>query len=310
MKWLVIAPEAESAAIDAVQCFLCENMLKAAIFAVNEQKLDINLLAKSDAKFKKIKKSFLEATHCIFLDAQKYASNASVQYLCAFLAGRNIPVFVTGYSSSKNVPALFSGFKTFATEKELLKKLAECFIVYLEEETKSNARKDLYERGLPYTPDCFSFQIAKGDKDACNLFLQAGMDVNDVDSAGTPMLCNAVRADQKEIVQLLLDKGADVNIISKDRGYSPLMDAIWRENVELADLFIKNGANLNLISNDGQTPLILAVGNGNVRLCELLAQHDADGKIKDHMNMTAYGYAKLFKKTAIQEILEKYEKAN
>lgn len=309
MKWLIVAPEAESPAIDAVQFFLRENMVKSTLYSIENQKVIVPL-EKADAAFKKIKKSFSEATHCIFMDAQKYFSDTAMPYLCGLLSGREIPVFITGYASAKEVPALFTGFKTFANETDLLKELAKRFVYYLEEETKSNAKKILYEKGLPFTPDCFSFQIAKGNEEICNIFLQAGMDVNEVDSAGTPMLCNAARAENKEIVQLLLNKGADVNLVSKDRGYSPLMDAIWRENVEITEMFIKHGADLNLISNDGQTPLILAVGNGNEKICELLAQHNADGKMKDHMGMTAYGYAKLFKKDAIQAILEKYEKAD
>ena len=309
MKWLIVAPKSESPAIDAVQCFLRENMVKSTVFAIEDQK-NVMILDKADAAFKKIKKSFSETTHCVFLDAQNCISNAAMPYLCGLLSGRGIPVFVTGYGAEKEVPALFSGFKTFESEKKLLKELAKRFVVYIEEEIKSNAKKDLYEKGLPFTPDCFSFQIAKGNEETCSLFLKAGMGVNEVDSAGTPMLCNAARAENKEIVLLLLNNGADVNVISKDRGYSPLMDAIWRENVEITEIFINNGANLNIISNDGQTPLILAVGNGNAEICELLAKHGADGKMKDHMGMTAYGYAKLFKKEAIQAILEKYGKAD
>lgn len=309
MKWLIVAPKAESPAVDAVQCFLHENMVKSTVYAIDNQK-SLTILEKADAAFKKIKKSFSDATHCIFLDAQNYAADASMPYMCGLLSGRGIPVFVTGYDSAKELPAVFFGFKTFETEKKLLKELAKRFVVYIEEETKSDARKVLYDKGLPFTPDCFSFQIAKGNEETCNLFLQAGMGVNEVDSAGTPMLCNAARAEHKEIVLMLLKNGADVNMISKDRGYSPLMDAIWRENAEISEIFIENGADLNIISNDGQTPLILAVGNGNAEICELLAKHGADGKMKDHMGMTAYGYAKLFKKDAIQAILEKYGKAD
>ena len=309
MKWLIVAPEAESPAISAVQFFLHENMAKYSLYVLEEQKTRRHL-EKPDVTFKKIRKAISETTHCIFLDAYKYLADSVLPYVCGVLSGRGIPVFVTGYASSKELPALFSGFKTFESETKLLRELAKRFVEYLEEETKSDARKVLYEKGLPFTPDCFSFQIAKGNADTCMLFLQAGMDVNDVDSAGTPMRCNAARAEHKEIVQLLLDSGADVNAISKDRGYSPLMDAIWRENVEIAEIFIKAGADLNLISNDGQSPLILAVGNGNEKICELLAKNGADGKLKDHMGMTAYGYAKLFKKNKIQAILEKYGKAD
>ncbi|NLK45745.1 MAG: ankyrin repeat domain-containing protein [Treponema sp.] len=309
MKWLIVVPESESPEIDVVQCFLRENMANYEIYDIDKQK-HLEPLAKANDAFKKTRKSFSEATHCIFLDAHKYTSYTLLPYLCGFLSGCKIPVFVTGYASSKELPSFFYGFKTFLSEHKLLKELTKCFVEYIEEETKTNAKKELYQKGLPFTPDSFSFQIAKGSEDICNLFIKAGMDVNEVDSAGTPMLCNAARAENKNIVLLLLENGADVNAVSKDRGYTPLMDAVWRKNAEITDIFIKNGADLNVVSNDGQTALILAVGSGSVKICELLARNGADGEMKDHMGMTAYGYAKLFKKEAIQAILEKYGKAN
>ena len=118
-----------------------------------------------------------------------------------------------------------------------------------------------FEKGIPFNPDCFSFQIAKNNLEICELFVKAGMDVNERDSAGTPLLCDAARNGKKDMVQWLLEKGAEIDAVSQDRGYSAVMDAVWKSNKEIVELLVNKGANLNFVSRDGQTALILATGS-------------------------------------------------
>ena len=73
--------------------------------------------------------------------------------------------FVTDFSDLDNLYNLL--------EKNLPK--------YIELEEKKNALKVLFEKGVPFTPDCFSFQIARNDLELCELFLKAGMDINERD---------------------------------------------------------------------------------------------------------------------------------
>ena len=53
---------------------------------------------------------------------------------------------------------------------------------------------------------------------------------------------------------------------------------------------------------------VLAVGADRTKICEILAKNGADPDIKDQMGMSAYGYATLFKKTELVEILKPYHK--
>jgi ankyrin repeat protein len=175
---------------------------------------------------------------------------------------------------------------------------------YVAHEEKNKAMKVLFEKGIPFTPDCFSFQIAKNDFEICELFFKAGMDINERDSAGTPFLCAAARNGKKDMVQWLLEKGADIDAISRDRGYSAVMDAVWKSNKEIVELLVNKGANLNFVSRDGQTALILATGSGNFDICRILAENGADPTIKDRMGMSSIDYATLFKK---EEILNLYK---
>ena len=175
-------------------------------------------------------------------------------------------------------------------------------------DTKRSSKKKLLEKGIPFTPDCFGTYIAKDKTDICNLFISGGIDINSRDENGTPMINIAVRNDNEELVKKFIKLGADINAVSEDRGYTPVMDAVWRGNLELTKLFIKEGAELNTINKEGQTNLVLAVGANKTKIIEALAKAGADPDIKDQMGMSAYGYASLFKKEEILSILEPYHK--
>ena len=86
------------------------------------------------------------------------------------------------------------------------------------------------------------------------------------------------------------------------------MDAVWKGNKEITSLLVKAGADVNVISKEGQTMIILAVGSENLEICKILCDAGADVDISDQMGMSAYGYASLFKKEKILEILEKSHK--
>ena len=169
-------------------------------------------------------------------------------------------------------------------------------------------RRDL-DKGIPFTPDCFALYITKNKPEIFNLFISAGIDVNARDETGTPMLNIAVRNDNLSFAKKIIELGADINAVSEDRGYTAVMDAVWRGNIELTKLLISKKADLNTISKEGQNNLVLAVGADRDKIVKLLAENGADPDVKDMMGMSAYGYATLFKKEAIVEILKPYHKA-
>ena len=66
-----------------------------------------------------------------------------------------------------------------------------------------------------------------------------GLDVNAKDDVGEPALHHAASQGHKEIVELLIAKGADVN--AKGSGTTPLDLAIINGETEIADLLRKHG---------------------------------------------------------------------
>ena len=176
------------------------------------------------------------------------------------------------------------------------------------EERQKQCRKTLLDLGFPVTADCFAQFIEKNNEKMCSLFLDCGIDLNSQTSEGVSLLGIAVRCKDIQRVQWLLDRKVDINYVSGDRGYTPVMDAVWRKSYEITELLIKNGAKLDHISSDGQNIMILAVGNGDARIVKLLMDNGADADVPDSMGMSARSYAALFKKTEIVEILNNFPK--
>ena len=76
-------------------------------------------------------------------------------------------------------------------------------------------------------------------------------DVNYMDKTGRSYLYYAALHHKVKLVEVLLERGADPNIID-DRGQTPLLCALGRKNSnnpKILELFLKAGVDLNNITN-------------------------------------------------------------
>jgi len=85
-------------------------------------------------------------------------------------------------------------------------------------------------------------------------------------------LHTAARNDQKEVAELLIDKGANVNGKSDEAG-TPLHQAADRGHEEIVELLIAGGADVNARRDDGMTPLDLAIRFDETDTADLLRKH-------------------------------------
>ena len=93
-----------------------------------------------------------------------------------------------------------------------------------------------------------------GDIHGVKWHLEQGADVN-APYKNRSLLHEAVSYDHKEIVELLIDKGAELNI-KDDDGVTPLHEAVDSiSQKDIIELLITNGADINAKTNLGSTPL-------------------------------------------------------
>ncbi len=119
----------------------------------------------------------------------------------------------------------------------------------------------------------------KGNIEAVKQHLNAGTDVNAKDENSdfigwTPLHWAAGEGHegQKEIVELLIAKGADVNAKTPD-GLTALFAAILGADKEIIELLIAKGADVNVRGFLGMTPLNMADDEGEKEIADLLRKH-------------------------------------
>jgi hypothetical protein len=302
MRWLIIAPCQDPDTMAA------ENFL--AGYKAEYRKIFI-YKGLSHSDFLKDLKDVLQVTHCIIVGSAEMHGVSDYAFVLGVLTGQQVRTFIyTGGAYEKDYEELNiqdrSFFHCYDNLSEMFNFISTKYEQYRIADLQRTSMTKLLTLGIPFTSDSFAKYIAKDDTETCNVFRDAGMLANAYTAEGVPMLCVATRNDCFDKVKWLLDQGADINAVAKDRGYSAVMDAVWRKNYDITEFLISKGAKLDFISSDGQPILVLAVGNGNVRIVELLLEHGADPDIKDSMGMSARGYANLFKKPALVELMEKY----
>jgi Caspase domain/Ankyrin repeats (3 copies) len=139
-----------------------------------------------------------------------------------------------------------------------------------------------------------------GDIKKVEELLSKGANVNEVMTPGLSPLHEAVFNNAPlDIVRLLLDKGADVNMYSCGDGWAstcncmcPLQIAACKGNVNMVKLLLDRGADIDAIDKTGYTPLARAAEQGQSATVKLLIEKGADtDSVKGFLMSKQAGYA-------------------
>jgi ankyrin repeat protein len=104
--------------------------------------------------------------------------------------------------------------------------------------------------------------------------LDGGVDVNEKDAKGThPLLLACSYKDNDEMVQLLLEKGADPNIFGPN-GETPLGMAV-RRSFNAVKMLVEKGADVNAKHEKGETALWWAIKMEEKEVAEYLRENGA-----------------------------------
>ena len=202
----------------------------------------------------------------------------------------------------------------------------------MEEKNKKNEdvwsnetiRRGLEAEHVEYSPRGFFQALDAGNARAVQLFIEAGVNLEDVNAAGwTPLMISSFMGSERtaamlinaganvnardnrgygplhwasyqgltKITKLLLEKGAFVNSKSQ-RGLSPLLQAAARGHAEIVKLLISGKALVDDADDEGWTPLHKAVANGHKEVVALLMAANADPHLPHGSGLTAAMMAK------------------
>ncbi|PHM08954.1 ankyrin repeat domain-containing protein [Nostoc sp. 'Peltigera malacea cyanobiont' DB3992] len=114
-----------------------------------------------------------------------------------------------------------------------------------------------------------------GHKDVVEFLLDCGADVNALDFKKSSSLFVAAQNHHLEVVKSLLSRGAQVNV-TDDEGWTPLLRAFQKSGGdEIIKILINHSANVNVRGCGGESPLHIAVAQGNKNIVEFLLAHGA-----------------------------------
>jgi ankyrin repeat protein len=146
---------------------------------------------------------------------------------------------------------------------------------------------DLDAKGGDYNTTLLMDAAQRGRGDLVELLLNAGAEINARSHSGSTALMIAAEYGRKDMVELLLNAGADVHA-KKNNGIMALMVAAAVRNEKgIVELLLDRGADVHAKDKDGSTALILAACSGRKETLELLLDRGADIHEKDKDGSTA-----------------------
>jgi len=155
--------------------------------------------------------------------------------------------------------------------------------------------------------------VLRGNIEAVKQHLTAGMDVDARSKQDKTPLHLAAMVGHKEIAELLIAKGADVNAKGDLVGHTPLQVvatplfiALIQRHKEVVELLIAKGADVNAKNRMGWTPLHFAASGRDKESAELLIAEGADVNAKDKNGTTPLDAPIRRKHPEIAELLRKH----
>ena len=161
-----------------------------------------------------------------------------------------------------------------------------------------------YNKAIPHGGEtALMFAARVGDLDSAKLLVAAGAHVNDTDAWGVSATVLAAHSGFRDLVEFLLDKGADPNAAAA--GFSALHEAIMRRDEEMVTALLDHGADANAplktwtptrrSSDDwnfepvlvGATPYWLAARFLEPGVMRLLVKHGANPLFEHHADYVA-----------------------
>lgn len=165
----------------------------------------------------------------------------------------------------------------------------------------------LLEEQSKQTPEQILFlNIKFGNLAKVQALLEQGLNVNLQDDYGWTPLHLAAREGKTEIAKLLLEHGAWLDAMDYDF-VTPLYRAASAGYASLVELFIDRGARIeNKRKGYEATPLHVAAWRGNIDTIKILLRHEADAQATNHAGETPLDLALREGQSAAADLLSRF----
>jgi ankyrin repeat protein len=147
-------------------------------------------------------------------------------------------------------------------------------------------RTVLEERGFKFVPTEMFACISKGDLANVVMFVNAGMSVDTLNDRGWTPLMVALFEGQEKVALFLIKRGADP-FFCDATGYRPIHWAAFHGYVTVIRELAQRGANLGVKTNFGWPPLLQAAARGYAVAVDTLVELGANVDICDNEGWTA-----------------------
>jgi serine/threonine-protein phosphatase 6 regulatory ankyrin repeat subunit B len=145
--------------------------------------------------------------------------------------------------------------------------------------------------------------VAENDTESVRILLLKNTNINCKNEIGQSPLALAVIKDNVDMVQLLLDQKANINLPVTTTLETPLILAAKAHNQQLVRLLLENGADPNIADSAGRTPLIWCCIRNDYELIKYLLGNGADLHKTTNYGNTALELAIWYQNTISAKIL-------
>ncbi len=121
---------------------------------------------------------------------------------------------------------------------------------------------------------------------------------------GFPIVALASVFGHLNVVRYLAGQGADIHAVATNgSGYNALTGAVASGHKEIVQWLLENGANANYRYGPGYSPLLTAAANGHLEIVKLLLAHGADVQATTNDGKSAFALATQRQHPAVAELL-------
>lgn len=147
--------------------------------------------------------------------------------------------------------------------------------------------------------------VRNGDREMVQVLLAAGADVNSMNDAKETALMMLGEEASADIVWDLINAGGKVNL-KDEEGSTALIEAAIVKNVGVLNALLHAGAKVDARNDEGQTALMLAASNGQLANLRALIRAGADMNAQDKDRKTVLDHARENDHEKVVKLLQSY----